>query len=103
MRALLLATALLLAPPLASACDTEAMNAELTRVCRAALDPVLGWLDGVPMEAAERAGIAAAREAAEEACDTGDPAMGALAAVRLARLAGQIEGRAATPARHLVH
>ena len=103
MRSLVLAAALLLAPPLARACDTDAMNAELTRVCRAALDPVLGWLDGIALPEAERAGITVARAAAEGACDTGDPAIGALAAVQLARLAGRFEAMRATPARHIQH
>lgn len=103
MRTLLLAAALLVAPPLARACDTDAMNVELTRVCRAALDPVLGWLDSVTVPEGERARVTAARTAAEEACDTGDPAVGALAAVQLARLAGRLETMRATPARHIQH
>jgi hypothetical protein len=101
MRLVLLAAALLLAPPLARACDTEVMNAELTRICRAALDPVLGWLDGIALPAPERARIATARSVAEQACDTGDPAAGVAAAARLARLAGRLETTSATPARHI--
>lgn len=103
MRTLLLAVAILLAPPLARACDTDAMNAELTRVCRAALDPVLGWLDGVVVPEAERGRIAAARAAAADACDMGDPAIGALAAVQLARLAGRLEAQPARPASFTQH
>lgn len=105
MRHVLLAAAFLLAPPLASACDTEAMNAELTRVCRAGLDPVLGWLDALSVPTAEQPAIAAARASAEAACDTGDPAIGAREAVRLARLAGRLEAMsgAATPARVIQH
>ncbi len=65
MRALVLAAALMLAPPLAArACDTEAMNAELTRVCRAALDPVLGWLARLAPEPEEAAAVARASAAA---------------------------------------
>ncbi len=95
MRPLLLAAALLLTPPLAArACDTDVLNAELTRVCRAALDPVLGWLGALTPPAGEGDAIARATEAAVEACDTGDPVIGAREAVRLARLAGQIEARA---------
>jgi hypothetical protein len=96
MRPYLLAAALLLATPTlaARACDTETMNAELTRVCRAALDPVLGWLAALTPPAEERAAIDRSASAATEACDTGDPTAGAAAAVRLARLAGRLEGRA---------
>jgi hypothetical protein len=106
MRALVLAAALMLAPPLAArACDTAAMNAELTRVCRAALDPVLGWLARLAPEPEEAAALARASAAAAEACDTGDPAAGVLEAARLARLAGRIEARTGDappvwPARH---
>ena len=79
------------------------MNAELTRICRAALDPVLGWLDGIAVPEAERDRVTTARAAAEEACDTGDPAIGAAAAVRPARLACRLEALRATPARHIQH
>jgi hypothetical protein len=98
-KAAALAALLLAAPPLARACDTEAMNAELSAVCRAALAPALAWA------AAARAGASAAEAAAldraitraTESCATGDPAAGAQEAARIARLAGRIEARSGTP------
>lgn len=101
MRRLMLpiAALLLAAPPLARACDQDAMNAELTAVCRAALDPAAQLVRTIRAEAAEaeRQQIDAALATAEEACDTGDPTIGAREAVRLARLVGRIEARRPTP------
>ena len=87
MRISLLAAALVLAPPLARACDTEYLNSQLTLVCRAALDPALTLLQGLAPQAT----------AAEAACETGDPEVGAQEAIRLARLAGRIEARLPEP------
>ncbi|MBW6400617.1 hypothetical protein KPL78_22350 [Roseomonas sp. HJA6] len=96
MRAILLAGLVLAAPPLARACDTEAMNAELTAVCTAALNPATSWAEAVrgQANATEAAALDRALTAARAACDTGDPAAGALEAARIARLAGRIEARA---------
>lgn len=94
-RAALLAALTLAAPPLARACDPEEMSRQLTAVCRAAFDPaaiLIGMLRD-RATAAERGAIDAALRSAEEACDSGDPTMGALESVRLARLAGRIEAR----------
>ena len=78
MRIALLATALLLAPPLARACDTDYLNSQLTLVCRAALDPALALLRDLAPQAtaAEAAAIARAAALAEAACETGDPEAG---------------------------
>ncbi|MDB5315085.1 MAG: hypothetical protein JWO24_929 [Rhodospirillales bacterium] len=88
----------LLAPPLARACDPDELNAHLTTVCRAALDPAVAVI--VPLRihasAEEDGAITLALARATEACDTGDPAIGAAEAVRLARLAGRIEARTGT-------
>ena len=94
-RTLLLAAALLAAPPLARACDPEALNAELTALCRAGLEPAIAWSrDVLPRATAEEAAeIARAAIAGGDACDVGDPAAGALEAVRLARLVGRFEAR----------
>lgn len=78
----------------AGACDPAEMNAHLTAVCRTALDPAIGWVRAAT-PAGERAAIAAAIERADAACDSGDPAVGAREAVRLARLAGRLEARVA--------
>lgn len=96
-RTLLLAAALLAAPPLARACDPEAMNAEMTALCRAGLDPAIAWSEAVrPLANAEEAAeLGRLAVAAGDACDVGDPAAGALAAVQLARLVGRIEARGA--------
>jgi len=79
----------------ASACDPEEMNAHLSAVCRAALDPTIGWARAVRegASAAERAAIDRALTLAEDACETGDPTVGARESVRLARLVGRIEAR----------
>lgn len=93
-----LGAAFLLAPPLARACDPYELNAHLTTVCRAALDPAAAAIAPlrVHASAAEDAAIGVALARAVEACDTGDPALGAAEAVRLARLAGRIEARTGT-------
>lgn len=98
MRPILLATLLFAAPPLARACDTEAMNAELTAVCNAALRPALDWVGGLRAQAtaAESALLDRAIAAASASCDTGDPVAGAREAARIARLAGRIEARTAS-------
>jgi hypothetical protein len=95
MRAVLLASLLVLAPSAGRARDVEHLNTQLTLVCRAALDPAAAWLrDLAPRATAAEAGmIERATAQAEVACDTGDPEVGALEAVRLARLAGRIEAR----------
>lgn len=96
MRILLLAGLILAAPPLARACDTEAMNAELTAVCSAALRPATSWATAMRPHAtvAEAAAFDRAIAAATTACETGDPVAGAQEASRIARLAGRIEARA---------
>jgi hypothetical protein len=98
MRPILLATLLTLAPPLARACDTDYLNSQLTLVCRAALAPASDWLRSLVAEAtaAEAAEATRATALANQACESGDPEIGALEAVRLARLAGRIEARLAT-------
>jgi hypothetical protein len=97
IRTLLLAAALLAAPPLARACDPEAMNAEMTALCRAGLDPAIAWSRAVlPLASTEEAAeLDRVAIAAGDACDVGDPAAGALGAVQLARLVGRIEARGA--------
>jgi hypothetical protein len=99
MRTSLLAAALVLAPPLARACDTEYLNSQLTLVCRAALDPALALLRDLAPQAtaAETAAIGHATTLAEAACETGDPEVGTQEAIRLARLAGRIEARLPEP------
>ncbi|CAH0290287.1 hypothetical protein [Roseomonas sp. CECT 9278] len=94
-KAAALAALLVAAPPLARACDTEAMNAELTAVCRAAFTPAAAWAGAVRAQAsaAEAAALDRALALANEACATGDPAVGAREATRIARLAGRIEAR----------
>lgn len=99
MRRILLAGLVLAVPPFARACDTEAMNAELTAVCAAALRPAASWAAAARAHAtaAEAAALDRAVAAATSACETGDPAAGALEATRIARLAGRIEARAGIP------
>lgn len=95
-RTIPLALLLLAMPPLAArACDPEAMNQEITAICRAALDPAATIARAaLPRASAEEAqGIEAAILAAGDACDIGDPLAGARQAVELARLAGRIEAR----------
>lgn len=98
----LLALAMLLATP-AIACDPDAMNQEITALCRAALDPAAEIARGaMPLASAEEArALEAAITAAGDACDVGDPALGARQAVEIARLAGRIEARQPRPARSL--
>lgn len=76
--------------------DPDQVNVLLTGVCDAALTPALAALEVALPHAteAERALIGRHREAAREACATGDPEAGARTAARLARLAGRIEARA---------
>jgi hypothetical protein len=95
-KAFALIALLVAAPPLARACDTEAMSAELTAVCRATLSPAEAWAGAVRTHAntTEAAALDRALALAREACATGDPATGALEAARIARLAGRIEARA---------
>lgn len=96
MRSILLtAAAALLAATPAPACDSEAMSAELTAVCRAAFAPAAEWASAVRArsEAAEAAMLDRALLLAREACDSGDPAIGAREAARIARLTGRIEAR----------
>ena len=94
--AALLALALVAAPPLARACDPEAMNQEVTEICRAAFDPAAEIARAVLARATpdEARALTAALTAAGDACDVGDPAAGARQAVEIARLAGRIEARA---------
>jgi len=93
--AALLALALVAAPPLARACDPEAMNQEITEICRAAFDPAADLARAVLARATpeEARALTAAITAAGDACDVGDPAAGARQAVEIARLAGRIEAR----------
>jgi hypothetical protein len=88
--------ALLAAPPLASACDPETMNAALTDVCDAALRPAEEAIAAAlpHATAAERELIERHLVAARQGCAEGDPGIGARTAALLARLAGRIEGRA---------
>ncbi|WP_137179648.1 hypothetical protein [Roseomonas sp. AR75] len=99
-RAIVLAALLVAAPPLARACDPEAMEAEITAICRAAVDPAAAIARAaLPQATADEArAIAAAILAAGDACDVGDPVAGARQAVEIARLAGRIEARGARPA-----
>jgi vacuolar-type H+-ATPase subunit E/Vma4 len=91
----ILALALVVAPPLARACDPEAMNQEITEICRAALNPATEIARAALARATpeEARALAAAISAAGDACDVGDPAAGARQAVEIARLAGRIEAR----------
>lgn len=91
----LLALSLLAVPPLARACDPEAMNQEVTEICRAALDPAANLARALLARATadEARAIETAIIAATDACDVGDPAAGARRAVEIARLAGRIEAR----------
>lgn len=93
--AALLALALVAAPPLARACDPEAMNQEITEICRAAFDPAAEIARAALARATpeEARALTAAITAAGDACDVGDPAAGARQAVEIARLAGRIEAR----------
>lgn len=95
LRAALLATLLVVAPPLARACDPETMEREITEICRAAVDPAAEIARTVLARATpeEAQRIGAAIIAAGDACDVGDPAAGARQAVEIARLAGRIEAR----------
>lgn len=98
MRTMLPAFALgatLLAGP-AGACDPEAMSAHLSAVCDAALSSARVAIEAALPHAteAERALIARHLAAAAEACEVGDPEVGARLASTLARFAGRIEGRA---------
>ncbi|MBR0680800.1 hypothetical protein GXW74_09900 [Roseomonas eburnea] len=96
MRNILAAAAMaLLAATPAPACDSEAMSAELTAVCRGAFAPAAEWAGAVraQADAAEAAALDRALLLAREACDSGDPAAGAREAARIARLAGRIEAR----------
>jgi hypothetical protein len=91
-----LAAALLL-PPAALACDPEAMNAEITAICRAAVDPAAQHARALiaRLPPAEARALEDAITAAGDACDVGDPVAGARQAVEIARLAGRIEARTA--------
>lgn len=88
----------------AQACEPEAMNAELSRVCDGALVPARERISALRGHASgpEQRAIDAALARAQAACDTGDPVLGAAEAVNLARLAGRIEARIgdATPIWH---
>jgi hypothetical protein len=93
--ALLLGIVLPAASLPAQACDPEAMNAELTAVCRAALDPAGAWARALlpRLAAEEAAALEAALGAAARACEAGDPASGARQAAEIARHAGRVEAR----------
>jgi hypothetical protein len=90
-----LGAALAIAGP-AGACDPEALNAQLTAVCGAALAPAEAALAAALPHTtpAERVLVEQHLAVAREACATGDPEAGARMAAQLARLAGRIEGRA---------
>ncbi|WP_114373642.1 hypothetical protein [Elioraea thermophila] len=84
----------------ALACDPEEINAQLTRVCEAALAETAPAAEAVLpyATAAERIRLERSLARAREACAIGDPGFGAEEAARLARLVGRIEARAgATP------
>lgn len=90
-----LAALLLLAPPLARACDMEAINAEMTTICRGALNPTRAAAEALlgQLPAAEKAALVAALTRAGDACETGDPAQGAREAAGIMRLVGHLEAR----------
>lgn len=85
----------LLAAAPVRACDVAEMQAAQAEVCAAALaEPAAVLAALLPrLEEAERGGVAARLAAARALCETGDPALGAAEAARLARLAGRLEAR----------
>ena len=90
-----LAALILAAPPLARACDMEAINAEMTAICLGALNPTRAAADAVMagLPEAEKTALAAALARAGDACETGDPAQGTREAAGIMRLIGHIEAR----------
>ncbi|NBS43474.1 MAG: hypothetical protein EBT34_07025, partial [Acetobacteraceae bacterium] len=85
----------LAAPPLARACDMEAINAEMTTICLGALNPTRAAAEAVMagLPEAEKTALAAALARAGDACETGDPAQGTREAAVIMRLIGHIEAR----------
>jgi len=94
-KSLPLAALLLATPPLARACDMEAINAEMTTICMGALNPTRAAAEAVmaQLPAAEKTALAAALTRAGDACETGDPAQGTREAAGIMRLIGHIEAR----------
>ena len=95
LKTLPLAALILAAPPLARACDMEAINAEMTTICLGALNPTRAAAEAVMtgLPEAEKTALAAALARAGDACETGDPAQGAREAAGIMRLIGHIEAR----------
>ena len=95
LKTLPLAALILAAPPLARACDMEAINAEMTTICLGALNPTRAAAEAVMAQipATEQAALAAALARAGDACETGDPAQGTREAAGVMRLIGHIEAR----------
>jgi hypothetical protein len=95
LKSLPLAALILAAPPLARACDMEAINAEMTTICLGALHPTRAAAEAImaQLPAPEKAALAAALARAGDACETGDPAQGTREAAGIMRLIGHIEAR----------
>jgi hypothetical protein len=87
LKTLPLAALLLAAPPLARACDMEAINAEMTTICLGALHPTRAAAEAIMAQ------LPAALARAGDACETGDPAQGTREAAGIMRLIGHIEAR----------
>jgi hypothetical protein len=83
-------------PMVARACDPEEINALLNAVCTAALRQAAEATASVRgiANAIENATLAEALARARDECAGGNPDAAASLAVRIARLAGRIEGRA---------
>jgi len=95
LKTLPLAALLLAAPPLARACDIEAINAEMTTICLGALNPTRAAAEAImaQLPPAEKTALGAALTRAGDACETGDPAQGAREAAGIMRLVGHLEAR----------
>lgn len=93
LKTLPLAVLILAAPPLARACDMEAINAEMTTICLGALKPTRAAAEAVMagLPEGEKTALAAALARAGDACETGDPAQGAREAAGIMRLIGHME------------
>ena len=91
LKTLPLAALILAAPPLARACDMEAINAEMTTICLGALHPTRAAAEAImaQLPAPEKAALARAGDA----CETGDPAQGTREAAGIMRLIGHTEAR----------
>jgi hypothetical protein len=85
LKTLPLAALLLAAPPLARACDMEAINAEMTTICLGALNPTRAAAEAImaQLPPAEKTTLAAALARAQ----------GAREAAGIMRLVGHLEAR----------